>query len=60
MTDIVEHSPDEGFFGGLITSIVNSALKPDPAYPGAPELDTSLGNAFDNVGDYLKPSKKKK
>ena len=56
MTDIVEHSPDEGFFGGLITSIVNSALKPDPAYPGAPELDTSLGNAFDNVGDYLKPS----
>ena len=60
MTDIVEHDPKEGFFGGLITSVVNSILKPDPAYPGAPGLDRSLGNAFDNVGNYIKPSKKKK
>jgi hypothetical protein len=59
MTDVIEHDPNEGFLGGLVTSIVNSAIKPDPRYPATPELETSLANAFDNVGAYLKPSKKK-
>ncbi len=59
MTDIVEHDRKEGFLGGLITSIVNSSLKPDPEYPPTPGLESSLGAAFDNVGVYLKPSKKK-
>jgi len=59
MTDVIEHDPKEGFLGGLVTSIVNSAIKPDPKYPPTPQLDRSLANAFDNLGDYLKPSKKK-
>ena len=59
MTDIVEHDSKEGFLGGLLTSLVNSSLKPDPEYPAAPGLESSLGAAFDNVGIYLKPSKKK-
>jgi len=59
MTDIVDHDPKESFFGGLVTSLVNSALKPDPKYPPAPGLEASLGNAFDEVGAYLKPKKKK-
>lgn len=59
MTDVVEHDPKEGFVGGLITSIVNSAIKPDPDYPPTPECGKSLADAFDNVGAYLKPSKKK-
>jgi hypothetical protein len=59
MTDIVEHDPKEGFLGGLITSMVNSTIKPDPKYPATPEFHRSLTNAYDNVGDYLKPKKKK-
>jgi hypothetical protein len=59
MTDIIEHSANEGFLGGLVTSIANSALRPEPKYPPTPGLDGSLANAFDNVGAYLKPSKKK-
>ena len=59
MSDVIEHSPKEGFWGGLLTSMVNSTLKPDPGYPAPPSLDRSLGEAFDNVGDYLKPAKKK-
>jgi hypothetical protein len=59
MTDVVEHDPKEGFLGGLVTSIVNSAIKPDPRYPPTPEFERSLANAFDNVGAFLKPSKKK-
>jgi hypothetical protein len=59
MTDVIDHDPKESFFGGLVTSLVNSAIKPDPKYPPTPELETSLANAFDNVGAYLKPSKKK-
>jgi hypothetical protein len=59
MSDVVEHDAKEGFLGGLITSMVNSAIKPDPKYPATPEFERSLANAFDNVGDYLKPSKKK-
>ena len=59
MTDIVEHDPNEGFLGGLVTSMVNSAIKPDPKYPATPKFETCLANAFDNVGVYLKPSKKK-
>jgi hypothetical protein len=59
MSDVIEHSPDEGFLGSLVTSIVNSAIKPDPRYPPTPGLEKSLANAFDNVGAYLKPGKKK-
>ena len=59
MSDVIGHDPKEGFLGGLVTSIVNSAIKPDPKYPPTPQLDRSLANAFDNLGDYLKPSKKK-
>ncbi|MGH7741151.1 MAG: hypothetical protein ACRENS_03930 [Candidatus Eiseniibacteriota bacterium] len=59
MTDIVEHDPKEGFLGGLLTSVVNSTLKPDPKYPPAPGLESSLSCAFDDVGAYLKPSKKR-
>ncbi len=59
MSDIIEHNPKEGFLGGLVTSLVNSALKPEPQYPPAPGLEGCLGIAFDNVGAYLKPSKKK-
>ena len=59
MTDVIEHSPKEGFLGGLVTSIVNSAIKPDPKYPATPAIEKSLANAFDNVGVYLKPIKKK-
>jgi hypothetical protein len=60
MTDVIEHSPKEGFWGGLLTSLANSAIKPEPGYPAAPGVDRSLGSAFDNVGSYLKPPKKKK
>jgi len=59
MSDIVEHGKDEGFFGGLLTSVVNSILKPDPKFPPAPELEEPLVVAFDNVGVFLKPKKKK-
>jgi hypothetical protein len=59
MMDIVEHDPKEGFLGGLLTSLVNSSLKPDPRYPATPEFESSLAVAFDNVGAYLKPSKNK-
>ncbi len=59
MTDVIEHSPKEGFLGGLITSIVNSAIKPDPKYPATPAIEKSLASAFDNVGVYLRPQKKK-
>jgi hypothetical protein len=59
MSDFIEHDPKEGFVGGMIKSIVNSAIKPDPKYPATPELERSLADAFDNVGEYLKPSKKK-
>src|SRR5262249_29115550 len=59
MTDIVDHDPKEGSLGGPLTSLVNSSLKPDPEYPAAPGVESSLGTAFDNVGIYLKPSKKK-
>lgn len=59
MTDVIEHDPNEGFLGGLVTSLVNSALKPGPKYPATPELERSLANAFDNVGLYLKPKKQK-
>jgi len=59
MSDVIGHDPNEGFLGGLVTSIVNSAIKPDPKYPPTPRFETCLANAFDNVGVYLKPSKKK-
>jgi len=59
MSDVIEHNPKEGFLGGLITSIANSAIKPEPDFPPAPTFEMSLANAFDNVGTYLKPSKKK-
>ena len=57
MTDVIEHDRKEGFLGGLVTSMVNSAIKPDPKYPPTPKFETCLANAFDNVGVYLKPSK---
>jgi len=59
MSDVIEHSSKEGFLAGLLTSIANSAIKPDPKYPAAPDLEASLSTAFDNVGACLKPSKKK-
>lgn len=59
MTDVVEHDPKEGFLGGLLTSMLNSTIKPDPKYPATPEFEKTLAYAFDNVGEYLKPSKKK-
>jgi hypothetical protein len=57
MTDVIEHNRNEGFLGGLLTSMANAAIKPDPGYPAAPDLQRSLANAFDNVGAYLKPRK---
>ena len=57
MTDIIKHSRKEGFLGGLLTSVANSAMKPDPTHPPTPGLEKSLANAFDNVGEYLKPRK---
>jgi hypothetical protein len=59
MTDIIEHDPDESFLGGLITAIANSALKPDPTYPATPAVESSLANAFGNVGTYLRPGREK-
>jgi hypothetical protein len=59
MSDVIEHDPKEGFLGGLLTSIANSAIKPDPKYPPTPRLETCLASAFDNVGLFLKTSKKK-
>lgn len=59
MSDVIEHDPKEGFLGGLITSIANSAIKGDPKYPKTPTFESSLTSAYDNVGDYLKPKKKK-
>jgi hypothetical protein len=59
MTDVIEHDPNEGFLGGLVMSMVNSAIKGDPKYPATPELERSLADAFDNVGAFLKPAKKK-
>ena len=59
MTVFIEHNSKEGFLAGLLTSIANSAIKPDPKHPAAPALEASLSNAFDNVGAFLKPSKKK-
>jgi len=57
MTDVIKHSRKEGFLGGLLTSVANSAMKPDPTHPPTPGLEKSLANAFDNVGEYLKPRK---
>jgi hypothetical protein len=59
MTDFLEHQSKEGFLAGLLTSIANSAIKPDPKYPAAPDLQATLSSAFDNVGAFLKPGKKK-
>jgi hypothetical protein len=59
MTDVIEHDSNESFLGGLVTSLANSVIKPDPRYPATPELERSLADAFDNVGAYLKPPKKK-
>jgi len=59
MSDVVEHDPNEGFLGGLVMSMVNSAIKGDPKYPATPDLEKSLASAFDNVGAYLKPPKRK-
>ena len=59
MSDIIGHGKDESFLAGLLTSVVNDALKPDPKYPKAPPLDESLTAAFDNVGVFLKPKKTK-
>lgn len=58
-SDVIEHDEKEGFLGGLVKSLVNSAIKPDPKYPETPLFEESLENAFYNVGAYLKPSKKK-
>jgi hypothetical protein len=60
MSDVIEHDEKEGFLGGLITSIANAAIKGDPKYPRTPSFESSLTSAYDNVGDYLKPKKKKK
>ena len=57
MSDVIEHDSREGFLSGLAKSIVNSTIKPDPKHPRTPELEKSLANAFDNVGEYLKPRK---
>jgi len=57
MSDVIEHDANEGFLGGLAKSIVNSAIKPDPKHPPTPEFEKSLANAFDNVGEYLKPKR---
>ena len=59
MSDFIEHNPKEGVLGGVLTSVANSVIKPDPGFPPAPTFEMSLTNAFDNVGLYLKPSKKK-
>ena len=59
MSDIIKHGSGEGFLGGLATSIVNSALKPEPKYPPTPALESTLAKAFDSVGTYLKPRKKR-
>jgi hypothetical protein len=59
MSDFIEHNPKEGFLGGLLTSVANSVIKPEPDFPPAPTFEMSLTNAFDNVGAYLKPGKKK-
>jgi hypothetical protein len=56
---VIEHNRNEGLLGGLLTSMANAAIKPDPGYPAAPGLQRSLANAFDNVGAYLKPPRKK-
>ena len=57
MSDVIEHDKNESFLGGLAKSLANSAIKPDPKYPSAPELEKSLANAFDNIGEFLKPKK---
>jgi len=59
ITDVIDHDPNESFLGSLVTSAVNSTLKPDPKHPPAPELERCLANAIDFVGVYLKPSKRK-
>lgn len=59
MMDVIEHDSNESFLGGLVTSLANSVIKPDPRYPATPELEKSLANAFDDVGTYIKPPKKK-
>jgi len=59
MSDFIEHNPKEGVLGGILTSVANSVIKPDPEFPPAPTFEMSLANAFDNVGLYLKPTKKK-
>jgi hypothetical protein len=59
MSDVIEHEKGEGFLGGLVKSIANSAIKPDPKYPPTPAFEKSLANAFDDVGAFLKPKRKK-
>ena len=58
MTDVVEHGSNESFLGGLVTSVVNSAIKGDPKYPAAPDLEASLVNAFEMSGSISSRSKK--
>ena len=59
MSDFVPHDKKESFIGGMVKSIVNSAIKPDPDYPSPPTFRRCLATAFDNVGEYLKVEKKK-
>jgi hypothetical protein len=59
-SDVLEEKATDGILATLGKAVVNSMAKPEMSYPAPPGIDACVGNAFDNVGDYLKPPKKKK
>jgi hypothetical protein len=59
-SDLLEHKSSDSWLGTLAKTVVNEAAKPEGKYPPPPPLLTCLGNAMDQVGEYLIPPKKKK
>ena len=59
-SDLLEDKEGDKFLTTLTKAVVNEIAKPEMTYPASPGIDPCVGNAFDNVGDYLKPPKKKK
>lgn len=59
MTDVIGTSSNDSFLASLLKGVANGVIKPNPKHPVEPDLEASLSNAFDNVGAFLKPGKKK-
>lgn len=59
-SDLLEGKPGDSILGSIAKAVVNAAAKPDMTYPGPPDLDATIANAFDDVGNYLGESQKRR